>query len=122
MGEVTNRATFVVLWHSQGAKDSSTSYLSGNAWTYKGNIPYGQEEIMWLLQFTSLTNSSRDTTAKLNVTATFINTLGETTRTDEFSMGKHVKYSFSHKLFVDYILFYLYWFCSFRCSKCSTLT
>ena len=74
-----------MLWHSQVNRDSSTSGNSGNAWTYKGDIPHGQEELMWLVNFTSLTNSTR---TKLRVTATFVNTFGEATHTDEFEFGK----------------------------------
>ena len=74
-----------MLWHSQGNRDSSTAHNSGNAWAYKGDIPRGQEELVWLVNFTSLTNSSR---TKLRVTATFVNTFGEATHTDEFEFGK----------------------------------
>ena len=74
-----------MLWHSQGNKDSSTSCNSTNAWIYKGDIPHGQEELVWLVNFTSLTNSTR---TKLRVTATFVNTFGEATHTDEFEISK----------------------------------
>ena len=75
-----------MLWDSQGNRDSSTSRTSGDAWTYEGDIPHGQEELMWLVRFTSLTNSSR---TKLRVTATFVlSTFGEATHTDEFEFGK----------------------------------
>ena len=83
--EVSQEETLAVLWHSQGNRDSSTARNSGNAWTYKGDIPRGQEELVWLVNFTSLTNSSR---TKLRVTATFVNTFGEATHTDEFEFGK----------------------------------
>ena len=68
-------------------QDSSTSHNSTLAWTYKGDIPHDQEELVWLaiVNFTFLTNSSR---TKLRVTATFINTFGEATHTDEFEFGK----------------------------------
>ena len=67
--------------------DSSTAHNSTIAWTYKGDIPHDQEELVWLAisNFTSLTNSSR---TKLRVTATFVNTFGEATHTDEFEFGK----------------------------------
>ena len=74
-----------MLWDSQGNRDGSTSRTSGDAWTYKGDIPHGQEELVWLVRFTSLTNSSR---TKLRVTATFVNTFGEATHTDELEFGK----------------------------------
>ena len=71
------RETLAMLWHST----CSTSHTSGD----EEDIPHGQEELMWLVCFTSLTNSSR---TKLRVTATFVNTFGEATHTDEFEFGK----------------------------------
>ena len=57
--------------------------------------------MVWLVGFTSLTNSSKDT--KLRITATFVNTLGEATQTHEFDIGKHVMSSlksFTKKEFI----------------------
>ena len=75
--EATPTAILTMLWHWPGVRDSSSS----------------QEEMAWLVGFTSLTNSSRDT--KLRITATFVNTLGEATQTVEFDIGKNVKCSFT---------------------------
>ena len=86
-GEATQKATLAVLWHSQGSRDSSNSHNSTTVETYKGDLPHGQEELMWLVHFTSLTNSSRDR-ATIRFTATFINTFGEATHTNEFEFGK----------------------------------
>ena len=83
--KVSQTETLAVLWDSQGNRDSFTPGTSGDAWTYKGDIPHGQEELVWLVRFTSLTNSSR---TKLRVTATFVNTFGVATHTDEFEFGK----------------------------------
>ena len=83
--EVSQKETLAVLWHSQGNRDSSTSGTSGDAWTCKKDIPHGKEELVWLVRFKSLTNSSR---TKLRVTATFVNTFGEATHTDEFEFSK----------------------------------
>ena len=85
--EVSEKETLAVLWHSQGNRNGSTSHNSGDAWTYvyKGDIPHGQEELVWLVRFTSLTNSSR---TKLRVTATFVNAFGEATHAEEFEFGK----------------------------------
>ena len=90
-----------MLWHWPRVRDSSSSNHTKQTWTYKGDIPHGQEEMAWLLGFTSVTNSSRDT--KLRITATFVNTLGEATQTDEFDIGKHVMSSlrsFTKKEFI----------------------
>ena len=91
--EATPTAILTMLWHWPGVRDSSSSNHTDQTWTYQGDIPHGQEEMAWLLGFTSVTNSSRDT--KLRITATFVNTLGEATQTVEFDIGKNVKCSFT---------------------------
>ena len=90
-----------MLWHCPGVRGTSSSNHTDQIWTYQGDIPHGQEEMAWLVGFTSLTNSSKDT--ELRITATFVHTLGEATQTHEFDIGKHVMSSlrsFTKKEFI----------------------
>ena len=86
--EVSEKETLAVLWHSKGNTIVPLpTILQMRGHIYEGDIPHDQEELVWLaiVNYTFLTNSSR---TKLRVTATFVNTFGKATHTDEFEFGK----------------------------------